>query len=211
VFEAAAAADVPVVYASSAAVYGEPAELPIDEDSQMRPLTAYGADKLGGEIHARIGGTVRGLRTFGLRFFNVFGPNQDPSSPYSGVIAIFVDRINRGLPIIINGDGNQTRDFIYVSDVVQFLAAALPLASTSAPICNVCRGEPVTIVGLAEAVMNACARRVEIRQGVARMGDIRHSVGSTTRARALFQFNPQIGLIEGLRQLVAPDATQVIV
>jgi len=111
VFEALAAAGIPVVYASSAAAYGEPAALPVDEDSRPWPLTAYGADKLGCEIQARVGGQIRGLKSFGLRLFNVFGPNQDPSSPYSGVTAIFADRVRAGRPLVIYGDGEQTRDF----------------------------------------------------------------------------------------------------
>ena len=169
-FEAAAASGIPVVYASSAAAYGEPAAAPVDEDSRPWPLTAYGADKLGCEIQARVGGLTRGLRTFGLRFFNVFGPNQDPSSPYSGVIAVFADRVSGGRPLVIYGDGEQTRDFVYVSDVVRHLILALPLASTLAPICNVCRGQAVTVRSLAATVMQACGREVPVRHEPARPG-----------------------------------------
>jgi UDP-glucose 4-epimerase len=202
VFEAAAAHGVPVVYASSAAAYGEPAMLPVDEDSQTRPLTAYGADKLGCEVQARVGGMTRGLKSFGLRFFNVFGPNQDPSSPYSGVIAIFADRVGAGLPIVIYGDGEQTRDFVYVSDVVRYLTAALRLATAEAPICNVCRGQPVTVRALAEAVMEVCGRHVAVHHEEARPGEIRHSLGSTARAERLFGFSAQVGLVDGLRLLL---------
>jgi UDP-glucose 4-epimerase len=202
-FEAAAASGIPVVYASSAAAYGEPAALPVDEDSRPWPLTAYGADKLGCEIQARVGGLTRGLKSFGLRFFNVFGPNQDPSSPYSGVIAVFADRVSAGRPLVVFGDGEQTRDFVYVSDVVRHLILALPLASTLAPICNVSRGQAVTVRSLASTVMQACGREVPVRHEPARPGEIRHSVGSTAKAEKLFGVTIRVALIDGLRLLLA--------
>jgi UDP-glucose 4-epimerase len=124
---------VPVVYASSAAIYGDQKRLPVSEDAIPRPLSAYGADKLGSEQHALVAGQVHGVPTMGLRFFNVFGPRQDPKSPYSGVISIFCDRLSRGEPIDIFGDGSQTRDFIFVADVVAGLLAAMPAASVEAP------------------------------------------------------------------------------
>ena len=96
---------VPVVYASSAAVYGDPATEPIAENAWPRPLTAYGADKLGSELHAEVAWAVYRVPTTRLRFFNIYGPRQDPASPYSGVISIFADRLRRGLPIDIHGDG----------------------------------------------------------------------------------------------------------
>ena len=129
-----------MVYASSAAVYGDAATVPIAEATERRPLSAYGADKLGCELHARVASHVHGIPTVGLRFFNVYGPRQDPRSPYSGVISIFCERIRRGAPIDIFGDGGQTRDFVYVADVVAALLAAMRLrarrtrrCSTSAP------------------------------------------------------------------------------
>jgi len=137
VFDAARAAGrIPVVYASSAAVYGEQERLPIAEDAPTLPLSAYGADKLGCELHARVAGHVHGVPTMGLRFFNVFGARQDPGSPYSGVISIFCDRMSRGEGVTIHGDGGQTRDFIHVSDVVRGLVAAAGAANVSAPVVN---------------------------------------------------------------------------
>ena len=122
---------VPVVYASSAAVYGDSRTLPIPETAERRPLSAYGADKLGCELHAVTASHVHGIPTVGLRFFNVYGPRQDPKSPYSGVISIFCERILNGMPIQIYGDGAQTRDFIHVSDVVAALLAGHAAASGS--------------------------------------------------------------------------------
>ena len=130
---------IPVVYASSAAVYGDAATVPIAETEPRMPLSAYGADKYACELHARVASHVHGIPTVGFRFFNVYGPRQDPKSPYSGVISIFCERIAAGVPIDIFGDGQQTRDFIYVLDVVAALLAAWHCArptrrsSTSAP------------------------------------------------------------------------------
>ncbi len=117
--------DVPVVYASSAAVYGDCPVRPIDEAAPLRPLSAYGADKLGCELHARVATHVHRVPTAGLRFFNVYGPRQDPRSPYSGVISIFCERVRSGRAVQIHGDGGQTRDFVFVADVVAALLAAM--------------------------------------------------------------------------------------
>ena len=136
VFEAATAAGpIPVVYASSAAVYGDCPSLPLGEKSEKRPLSAYGADKIGCELHARVGGKVHRLPSVGLRLFNVYGPGQDPKSPYSGVISIFCERLRRGEPIEIFGDGDQTRDFIFVADVVAAMLRAMD-ARLPAPPCS---------------------------------------------------------------------------
>src|SRR6185312_9578769 len=105
-------------------VYGDAKTVPITEAEPCAPLSAYGADKLGCELHARIATHVHGIPTVGLRFFNVYGPRQDPASPYSGVISIFCNRIRRGEPIDVFGDGGQTRDFVFVADVVNALLAA---------------------------------------------------------------------------------------
>ena len=116
---------MPVVYASSAAVYGDLAGAVARETSPCVPLTAYGADKLGSELHARVAHRVHGVPTLGLRFFNVYGPRQDPASPYSGVVSIFAARLARGETLSVHGDGRQTRDFVFVADVVAHLRAAM--------------------------------------------------------------------------------------
>ena len=122
---------VPVVYASSAAVYGDCADLPITEAATKRPLSAYGADKYACELHAVVASHVHHVPTVGLRFFNVYGPRQDPRSPYSGVISIFCERVRRGVAIDIFGNGGQTRDFITVADVVVALRAAHGIAQAN--------------------------------------------------------------------------------
>ncbi len=193
-----AAGGVPVVYASSAAVYGDLPTLPLDEGAPARPLSAYGADKLGCELHARVAGHVHGIPTLGLRFFNVFGPRQDPKSPYSGVISIFCDRLSRGEPVDVFGDGGQTRDFVFVGDVVAALLAAMPAASTDAPVLNVCTGRPTSVLELAATVADLCGIRLDVRHRPARAGEIRDSLGATGRAREVLGLGPTTGLREGL-------------
>lgn len=203
VFDAAARAGrKPVVYASSAAVYGDCAEMPLSEASPTRPLSAYGADKLGCELHARVAGIVHGVPSFGLRFFNVFGPRQDPKSPYSGVISIFARQLLDGQPLSVLGDGEQVRDFIHISDVVGALMRAMDAASLEAPVSNVCSGRPVTINQLAEALSRAAGRPAEIRHMPARVGDIRVSIGDPARARALLALPEAISLDQGLATLL---------
>ena len=182
VFNAARRTRVPVVYASSAAIYGDQEILPIAEAATPHPLTAYGADKYGCELHARVAGLTHAIPSMGFRFFNVYGPGQDPASPYSGVISIFIDRIRRGEPIVIHGDGYQTRDFVFVGDVVRHLLAGMTQASVEAPVLNVCTGRGTSIRLLAMALRDISGSAVDIRVGEARPGDIRSSVGSPRRA-----------------------------
>lgn len=203
VLDAARPRRIPVVYASSAAVYGDQAVLPIAESAPTRPLSAYGADKLGCEQHALVGGVVHGIPTTGFRFFNVFGPRQDPRSPYSGVISIFCDRLSRGEPVTIFGDGEQTRDFVHVADVVAALLAGLDAASVQAPVLNVCTGRAISVRVLAETVAAACGVPADIRHAPARTGEIRHSLGDPSRLRAALGLGAARGLREGLDDVVA--------
>ncbi|MBF0192810.1 MAG: NAD-dependent epimerase/dehydratase family protein [Magnetococcales bacterium] len=174
---------IPVVYASSAAVYGDGPDLPSTEASPTRPLTAYGADKLGSELHARVAARIHGVPTTGLRFFNVHGPRQDPFSPYSGVISIFARKILDRQPLLIHGDGGQSRDFISVADVIRFLLRAMERTRDGrAQIYNVCTGDKVTIVELARVLFRLCGHEVEMHHGAARPGDIRDSLGDPERA-----------------------------
>ncbi len=203
VFDAARERGVPVVYASSAAVYGDHADLPLDEQAPTRPLSAYGADKLGCEQHARVGGLVYGLPTLGLRFFNVFGPRQDPRSPYSGVISIFCDRLARGEPVAIYGDGGQTRDFVAVGDVVAALLAGLGKAGPAAPVLNVCTGRATSVLELAHVIAEVCGAAPAVTHLPPRLGEIRHSLGDPTRLRTELGLGEPRGLREGIAEIIA--------
>lgn len=199
IFEAALAAGrIPVVYASSAAVYGAGRDLPLAETAPTRPLSAYAADKLGSELHAAAAGLVHGLPTFGLRFFNVYGPGQNPDSPYSGVISIFARRLAEGRPLLIHGDGLQARDFVHVSDVAAALIAAMGAAGVDAPLANVCTGRMTTLLELAQLLGRAAGQAPRIEYGAPRPGDIRLSCGDPGRARELLGFSARIGMAEGL-------------
>jgi len=200
VMDAARLARVPVVYASSAAIYGQQAALPLEETARPAPLSAYGADKLGCEQHAKVAGHVHGLPTMGLRFFNVFGPRQDPASPYSGVISIFCDRLQQGLPLRLYGDGGQTRDFIYVGDVVAALLQAMRRACVTAPVCNVCTGHAVSVLELAGLVAELCGTEAKFVAMEARRGEIRDSVGSPQLARQILGVAATVSLRQGLAE-----------
>lgn len=206
VYQAAVGAGVPVVYASSAAVYGTPERVPLDESAATRPLSAYGADKLGCELHARAAGVTHGLRSCGLRFFNVYGQGQDPSSPYTGVVSIFADRLGRGQGLTIFGDGGQTRDFIHVSDVVRALRAAVAVASTDAPVCNVCTGMAVTVSDLARTLAEVLDAPLAVTHGPPRAGDIRESLGDPRRMNSLLGVTASVSLRQGLAALVGAPA-----
>ena len=193
---------VPVVYASSAAVYGNVATMPITEQTERQPFSAYGADKYGCELHARVASHVHGIPTVGLRFFNIYGPRQDPLSPYSGVISIFCERISRGAAIDVNGDGGQTRDFVYVADVVRALLAAMHLRPTDAPAFNVCTGNPISVLDLAHTIAELAGRRLDVNHRPARGGDIRHSTGSPALSRAMLALPEPVTLHVGLGKVL---------
>jgi UDP-glucose 4-epimerase len=192
---------IPVIYASSAAVYGNTNTEKINESFPKKPLTAYGADKLGCELHALVAGNIHQVPTCGLRFFNVYGPRQDPSSPYSGVISIFAKRIQAGEKITIFGDGQQTRDFIYVGDVVHYLVAALNCVSCTAPVFNVCTGQATSINKLAQTAMKVAQKVVPTEYKGPREGDIRYSVGEPQAANRYLATKAEVELEEGLKQL----------
>ncbi len=197
---------IPVVYASSAAIYGDNQNLPLAETEPPRPLTAYGADKLGSELHARVAGAVHGVATCGFRFFNVFGPRQDPASPYSGVISIFAGKLRVDEALTIYGDGQQTRDFVYVGDVVRHLLAGMHCTDVSAPVFNVCTGRQTSVAVLAEAMAALLQVPLRIANSPARPGDIRHSVGDPALAKASLLTVADTPLEEGLRRLLAHDS-----
>jgi len=189
---------VPVVYASTAAVYGNCGNVPIDEESPTVPLSAYGADKLACEFHARVAGAIHGVPTVGLRFFNLYGPRQNPRSRYSGVISIFAERLLRGAPIEIFGDGEQTRDFTYVGDAVSALLQAMPAATASAAVFNVCTGKGTTVRSLAETMANLCGAELVLHHCPARLGEVRLSIGDPRHAAEHLRFKAQTSLADGL-------------
>lgn len=201
----------PIVYASSAAVYGDRGSQPIHEQVSAMPLSAYGADKLGCDHHASVAGRVHGLPVVGLRFFNVYGTRQRPDSPYSGVISIFCDRIAAGKSVTIFGDGHQTRDFIYVSDVVEALILAMNKVSVNPSVFNICTGQETSIQTLARIISRLLGERPCWTYQPARPGDIRTSVGDPTRAFEVLGFlarTPlELGLAATLERMIHRELT----
>ena len=201
--QASSGAPIRVVYTSSAAVYGASGRLPLSETDQAEPISAYGADKRGCELHARVATLQHGVPTVGLRLFNVYGPRQDPHSPYSGVISIFADRLRRHRPLTVTGDGHQVRDFIYVGDVVRFMVAAMQARVAAPEVINVCTGRPTSILNLASAMRDlviGTGRRHPIEHAPARRGDIPRSIGNPKKASTLLGEVASTRLEEGLRK-----------
>jgi len=188
-----------VVFASSAAVYGEVATLPVGEDVQTRPVSPYGIDKLASEYALDYYAQVHGVPTTALRFFNVYGPRQDPSSPYSGVISIFADRARAGRPLTIFGDGGQTRDFVYVGDVVRAIIAALG-DSANRVVANVGTGGEITVLELARSIVKLCGGKSAIEHAPARGGEILRSRAQVDRLRDVLGVVAETSLLDGLRQ-----------
>jgi UDP-glucose 4-epimerase len=187
-----------VVFASSSAVYGDDPVLPKREDMAPRPLTPYAVQKLAVEYHQKVYTALYGLAAASLRFFNVYGPRQDPRSPYSGVISIFMTRALSGAAPVINGDGLQTRDFVFVTDVVRALIAAAVSPSAPGRVFNVGTGRAVTINDLWRTIARIAGSAVEPTHGPPRAGDVPHSLSSIEQARQHLQFAPRTALEDGL-------------
>jgi UDP-glucose 4-epimerase len=193
-----------VVFASSAAVYGNNGEgQPIDEDTPKAPLTPYAADKLASEHYLDFYRRQHGLEPVVFRFFNIYGPRQDPSSPYSGVISIFTERAQQGLPIAVFGDGEQTRDFLYVGDLVEILLQALERPTVEAGAVNVGLNRATSLNQLLTAIGDVLGELPPVSYQQARGGDIRHSRANNTRLLQRFRLpEPATDMRTGLARLL---------
>jgi len=203
IFEASAKAKIPVIYASSAAIYGPNNSLPISEKEPANPVTAYGIDKYSNELHGQVAHHIHGIPTIGFRFFNVYGPRQDPSSPYSGVISIFIKQVLEGIPFTINGTGQQIRDFVYVSDVVRALMAGMDQkihTRKGSEIYNVCTGIPTTLVELAQNLEELTGKTFGHVFKPARVGDIERSLGDPSKLYEQLEIKPETTLKLGLKE-----------
>lgn len=192
---------VPLVYASSSAVYGN---LPLgDEGAEVDILSPYAADKLVAEIYSAMAYKLYSLRSYGLRFFNVYGPRQDPKNPYSGVISIFVDRLLNGLPITING-GYQTRDFIYVNDIVEGLYRSYQYLQENdvAIYSNLLTGHSISIDELAKELASILGVNPDVNYRELPFGDPAVSLGATDRMNHNLKVGPLTTLAVGLKETV---------
>ncbi|MEW6681762.1 MAG: SDR family oxidoreductase [Nitrospirota bacterium] len=187
-----------VVFASSCSVYGDEPTLPKREDMRPRPLSPYAVQKLAVEHYLRVYQSLYGLETVSLRFFNVFGPRQDPSSPYSGVISIFIVKALTGEQPVIYGDGLQTRDFVFVGDVVQALILAAHSPSAPGRIFNVGTGQSVSINGLWATIASLSGGSAKPVHAPQRPGEVQHSLAAIDFAREHLQFAPLVSFEKGL-------------
>ena len=186
-----------VIFASSSSVYGDVPTLPKKEDMQTVPLSPYAVGKLAAENYCRVFSQVYQLTTAALRYFNVYGPRQDPNSQYSAAIPKFISRTLEGKPPIIFGDGEQTRDFTFVKDVVE--ANLLAARSDMCGVFNVSRGVSITINQLAKLIIRLLGKKLEPVHEEARKGDIKHSQADISKARA-FGYEPKYDLETGLTE-----------
>ncbi len=191
---------VRLVYASSAAVYGAPRTLPLDESSVCEPTSPYGLEKLIDDQYASLFRSLYGISALGLRYFNVYGPRQDPASPYAGVISRFADRLLQGDVLTVFGDGRQTRDFVFVRDVARANVAAL--RSNHTGVLNIGTGRSVTLLQLIEALATCAGRKPEVRFDPPAVGDIRDSAMRAERMRDVLGFANPTALVDGLRTLL---------
>lgn len=199
-FEQARTEDTRVVLASSTAIYGEPTSLPVGESDPKNPSSPYGLDKLAADHYARLYHELYGLETVALRYFNVYGTRQR-SGQYGGVISIFVDQTLSGGPITVHGDGTQTRDFVYVQDVVDAnIHAAMTDATGEA--FNVGTGTETSIIELAEIIRETANSDVDIVHESARPGDIDRSRADITKAEENLGFSPSVSIEAGIKELV---------
>jgi len=189
-----------IIYASSAAVYGNPLCLPIDENHPLNPLSPYGVSKLAGEYYVKLLSERHDLRYVILRLFNVYGPGQVVNE-YAGVIVKFIDRVSRNLPPIIYGDGKQTRDFVYVGDVVEAFIKAIELDVKG--VFNIASGTEVSINELAKTILKLFNREhLGVEYAPPRPGDIRFSVADISKAVRVLKWSPRTGLREGLLECI---------
>jgi nucleoside-diphosphate-sugar epimerase len=191
-----------VVFASSSSVYGDTPTLPKVETQAPQPLSPYAVSKLAGEQYCMAFSVVYGLPSIALRYFNVFGPRQDPHSEYAAVIPRFIDRMVRGLPPIIYGDGLQSRDFTYIENVVDANLAAADAPASCSTVFNVGAGERTSLLDLAAQINHVLGSRLTPDHHPPRAGDVRHSLASIEAISQTLGYAPRITLAEGLARTI---------
>jgi UDP-glucose 4-epimerase len=195
-----------LVYASSAAVYGDTRVQPTGEDVPALPQSPYAVAKLAGEHYCRVFTEAYGLPAVCLRYFNIFGPRQDPASEYAAVIPAFIQKATRGEPLAIDGDGEQTRDFVYVKDAVR--ANILAAESGLSGVFNIGGGQSISINHLADLILRLAGSNQKPVHREPRAGDIKHSLADITRARKL-GFHPAYTLEAGIKEMMLSQSTGV--
>ncbi|HEX5070621.1 MAG TPA: SDR family oxidoreductase [Vicinamibacterales bacterium] len=192
-----------LIFAGSSAVYGDAAVLPKREDMRPSPLSPYALQKLIGEQYLQMFTRLYGLETVTTRYFNVFGPRQQPGSPYSGVISLFIDALSSGQSPMVHGDGKQTRDFTFVSDVVTGVLRCCEAPNVSGEVINVAAGGRISLLDLIRTLQAILKQHAAPTFGPPREGDVRDSQADISKARKLLDFNPTMSFEDGLARTVA--------
>jgi len=204
VAEAARVHAVPrIVFASSAAIYGDTSDFPIRESTEKKPISPYGSAKLASEAILLGHGAAFGLTVRCQRYFNVFGPRQDPASPYSGVISIFDRHYREGKGVTIYGDGQQTRDFISVHDVARSNVLAATAPTVSSGVANICTGRATSLLEVVGVFARHYPAAPAVLHGAPRTGDIVHSLGSSDHAATALGFRAEVSVVAGLSELIS--------
>lgn len=191
------------VFAASSAAYGDLPTLPKLEDMPTNPLSPYAVQKLASEAYCRLFFTLYGLETISLRYFNVFGPRQDPTSQYAAVVPAFITMLLRGEAPTIDGDGEQSRDFTFVENVIHanLLACHAP-REAAGEVYNIACGEQISVNTLARLIAEVIGTNVKAKHGPARPGDVKHSLAGIDKAKKLLGFEPIVGFREGLEKVI---------
>lgn len=191
-----------IVFASSAAVYGDATDVPVRESAEKKPISPYGAAKLASEAILLGHGAAFGITVRCQRYFNVFGPRQDPASPYSGVISIFDRRYREGKGVTIYGDGQQTRDFVSVHDVARANTIAATAPAIPSGVANICTGHATSLLDVAQIFSRHYPAAPAVAHAPSRPGDIVHSLGAPEAAAAAFGFRSEVSVETGLSELI---------
>ena len=191
-----------VVYAASSSAYGNSPTLPKHEEMPTSPLSPYALQKLVGEQYMQMFTALYGIETVSIRYFNVFGPRQDPSSPYSGVISQFAKTLLEGKPPTIYGDGKQTRDFTYIANVVDGVLRAVTAPAAAGQVINVATGSRISLNELFATMRDLVGAKVSVVYGPPRAGDVTDSLADISRARAILGYEPTVSFQEGLRRTI---------
>lgn len=191
------------VYAASSSAYGDTEVLPKHEDMPPNPMSPYALQKFVGERYCKLYYELYGLETVGLRYFNVFGPGQDPHSEYSAVIPRFINYLLGNRPITIFGDGEQSRDFTFVENVVEANLLALGALNAAGKMCNIGCGERITLNQLVAHLEEELGVKAQVSHLPPKLGDVRHSLANIDRARAILNYQPRVMVQEGLRRTIA--------
>jgi len=189
-----------LVYASSSSVYGDAPMLPKVEDQLPAPISPYAVSKLAAEYYCRMYTRLHGLETVSLRYFNVFGPKQSPESKYAAVVPLFIRAALRGEPLIVHGDGEQSRDFTYIDNVVEANLAACTAPAVGGEVFNIACNSRYSVLAIAHTIQRFVGRPLDIQHTPARSGDVRHTQASIDKATRLLQYRPTVGFEEGMRR-----------